>query len=71
MAAESITIYNCSAQMIPLQLRKPNSEFYANEQQVRIMSGKQVTLPKSHLMMEQIESLAKQRMIRILRSAAN
>ena len=61
-----IRIYNCSKQMIPIQVRAPGSDFYTNEQQVRIGSGKDVTLPKSHLRMEQVENLQKRRMIQVV-----
>jgi len=44
-----VRIYNCSSQMIALQVRPPNSDFYRNEQQVRINPGQDALLPKSHL----------------------
>lgn len=61
-----VRIYNCSTQMIALQVRPPNSDFYRNEQQVRINPGKDALLPKSHLRTEQIENLQKKRMIQVV-----
>lgn len=61
-----VRIYNRSKQMIPIQVRAPGSDFYTNEQQVRIDPGKDVALPKSHLRMDQIENLQKRRMIQVV-----
>jgi|6_EtaG_2_1085325.scaffolds.fasta_scaffold29484_2 hypothetical protein len=61
-----VRIYNCSSQMIALQVRPPNSDFYRNEQQVRINPGQDALLPKSHLRNEQIENLQKRRMIQVI-----
>lgn len=68
MAVKShvIRVYNCSKQMIPLQLRPPNSEFYSNEQQVRIKPGQDVQLPKSYVRREQIENLRGRKMIKVI-----
>jgi len=60
-----VRIYNCSKQMIPLQLRSPGSDFFANEQQVRIAPNKDVVLPKSHLLEDQITNLQQRRMIKV------
>jgi len=61
-----VKIYNCSNQMIPIQVRAPNSDFYSNEQQIRVMPGRDTLLPKSHLRFEQIENLKAKRMIKIV-----
>lgn len=60
-----VRLYNCSKQMIPLQVRAPGSDFYSNEQQVRLAPGKTVELPKSYLLEEQISNLQKRRMLKI------
>lgn len=52
--------------MIPLQVRAPGSEFYSNEQQVRIKPGGDVSLPKSHIREDQIKNLQARRMIRVV-----
>lgn len=60
-----VRIYNKSKQMIALQARAPGSEFYRNEQQVRIMPGKSVMLPKAHIMPDQITNLQARGMIAV------
>ena len=61
-----IRIYNGSTQMIALQVRPPNSDFYRSEQQVRINPGQSALLPKSHLRDEQIQNLQKKGFIKIV-----
>lgn len=61
-----VRVYNCSKQMIPLQVRAPGSDFYSNEQQVRIKPGQDALLPKSHLREDQIKNLQARRMIKIV-----
>lgn len=60
-----IRVYNSSNQMIPIQVRAPGSDFFSNEQQVRIEPGKEVLLPKSHLIEDQIKNLQQRRMIKV------
>ncbi len=60
-----VRLYNCSKQMIPLQVRAPGSDFFSNEQQVRLEPGKDVMLPKSYLRTDQIDNLRKRRMIQV------
>ena len=62
---EEIRVHNCSRQMIPLQVREPGSDFYAGEQQVRLMPGQEVTLPKEFAHMDQITNLQKKGIVRI------
>lgn len=64
--AATVRIYNCSKQMIPLQVRAPGSDFFTNEHQIRLDPGKDVALPKSHLREDQIENLRKKRMIKVI-----
>jgi hypothetical protein len=61
-----IRVYNNSSQLIPLQVRSPNGDFYTSEQQVRIAPNKSVVLPKSHVRQDQIENLQKRGMIRVV-----
>lgn len=63
--AATVRIYNRSKQMIPLQVRPPGSDFFSNEQQVRIAPGEDVTLPKSYLLPEQIENLTRRRLLTV------
>lgn len=61
-----IRVYNCSRQLISLQVRTPGSDFYTNEQQVRIASNRDALLPKSHLRMEQINNLKARGLIKVV-----
>ncbi len=61
-----VRVYNCSRQLIPLQIRAPGSDFFTSEQQVRIKPGNDALLPKSHLREDQIQNLCQRRMITIL-----
>lgn len=61
----TIRLYNCSKQMIPIQVRTPGSDFFSNEQQVRLLPGRDVVLPKSHLLEEQIDNLRRRRMLQV------
>ncbi len=64
--SHAVRIYNCSNQMIPLQVRAPGADFFTSEQQVRIGPGKDVMLPKNHLRKEQIENLQKRGMLKVV-----
>jgi len=61
-----IRVYNNSMQQVALQMRPPASEFYTNEQQVRLNPGKDCLLPKSHVRMEQIDNLRKKGILKVL-----
>jgi hypothetical protein len=61
-----IRIYNAGKQLISLQVRAPGSDFFSNEQQVRISPGDDVLLPKTHLRLDQIENLQKRGFIKVL-----
>lgn len=54
---EVIRILNRSRQMVPLQVRPPDGDFFLHEQQVFLQPGKSVLLPKDHVRMEQITNL--------------
>ena len=60
-----VRLYNCSKQMIPLQVRAPGADFFSNEQQIHLGPGKDVMLPKSYLREDQVENLRKRRMIQV------
>lgn len=62
-----VRVYNNSKQMIPIHMRQPGGDFFLNEQQVRLMPGKDVVLPESHLMSDQIGNLCKRGMIKIFK----
>lgn len=64
--SEVIRVYNCSKQTIPLQVRPVNSDFYRDEQQVRLAPGKSVLLSKKEVMESQIKNLQTKRMIKVV-----
>lgn len=68
MATKShvIRVYNSSNQLISLQVRSPNGDFYTSEQQVRITPNQSVVLPKSHVRLDQVENLQKRGMIKVV-----
>jgi hypothetical protein len=68
MAVKShvIRIYNNSKQLICLQVRVPNGDFYTSEQQVRILPGQSAMLPKTHVLGEQISNLRKRGMLKVV-----
>lgn len=67
MAINQIRIANISKQMVPIQLRSPNGDFYTHEHQIRLDPGCQpISIPKSHLFMEQITNLAKRGILKIV-----
>lgn len=61
----TIRIYNSSKQMIPLQVKPPAGDFYLHEQQVRLYPNKEVTLPKDHVLEEQITNLKAKSFIKV------
>ena len=61
-----VRIYNCSKQMIGLQVRPPGADFYTSESQVRLTPGQDTLLPHSHLRWEQIENLQQRRMVKVI-----
>lgn len=65
-APEMIRVYNQSKQMVPLQLKPPNGDFFLHEMQVRIAPGKTVLVPANFLLDHQIQNLSKKRILRIV-----
>ena len=61
-----VRVYNCSKQLIQLQVKPPGGDFYTNESQIRINPGTDVLLPKTHLRQDQLENLKKKGFIKIV-----
>lgn len=66
MADGAITVYNSSKQVYGLSARPPGSDFYTSEQQIWVRPGATVTLPKSHVNMDQIGNLCARGMMKII-----
>lgn len=64
---ETISIYNRSKQVIPLQARPPKGDFYLSEQQIRIMPNETVQINSAYLIEEQINNLAAKGLIKVIR----
>lgn len=58
-------VTNTSRQMIPIQVRRPQGDFYLEERQVMIGAGKSVILPTEYLMPAQIENLAAKQQLQV------
>jgi hypothetical protein len=64
--SHTIRVYNSGKQQLALQLRAPGSDFFSNEQQVRLNPGQDAELPKSHVRMEQITNLKVRGLLKIV-----
>ena len=63
----TVTLYNCSKQMVPIHLDAPKGvDFYVGAQDIRLLPGQTHKFKKDRLRMPQVERLQKQRMIRII-----
>lgn len=60
-----VTVTNISNQMVPIQVQPPGGDFYLEQRQVRLLPGKSVVLPHSHLMDAQLENLRGRQQLRI------
>ena len=60
-----IRIYNSSKQMIPIQVKPPAGDFYLHEQQIQLYPGRDVTLPKDHVIEDQISNLKSKAFIQV------
>lgn len=63
-----IVITNKSRQMLSLQVKPPNGDFYYEEYQIRIMPGKSTKIPRRYLNWSQIENCRGKGMISISES---
>lgn len=55
-----------SKQVIPLQVKPPQGDFFLHEQQVWLRPGKNVLLPKDNLIQDQIRNLQASRMVKVI-----
>lgn len=62
---QTCRILNVSQQVIALQVKQPNGDFFIHEQQVRLNPGGHALLPKSHLNESQVENLKRSGMIKV------
>jgi hypothetical protein len=63
----TITIYNCSKQMVPIHLDAPKGvDFYVGATDVRLKPGQTHKFKKNRIRMPQIERLRKQGFVQVL-----
>ena len=53
---QNVVITNRTKQMIPIQVRQPEGDFFYHEHQIRLDPAKTVSLPKRYLNWAQIEN---------------
>lgn len=63
---EVIRLFNCSRQLLKLQVRPPGGDFYLHEQQVSLRPGQTVLLPKDHLIQDQVSNLQSRGMLKVI-----
>ena len=64
---ENMTVYNPSPRkMIPIQIRKPGSDFYVGEQTIRIGPYKRYTNKKNFFNADQITNLRAKGFIKVI-----
>jgi len=52
----NVIVTNRSKQMVPIQAKPPNGDFFYEEHQLRLAPGKSVTVPRRYLNESQIEN---------------
>ncbi len=66
--SDTIIVYNSSKQAVPLSLRPPGAEFFTSEQQVTLNPGKQITLIKEHVNLDQVSNLQRRGILKVLKN---
>lgn len=61
-----VRIYNKSHQTVSIQARPPGGDFFIHEQQIHIPPGKDATLPRDHLLLDQVTNLAARGLVRLI-----
>ena len=62
----NVLITNRSKQLISLQVKPPNGDFFHQESQSRIAAGRSVSLPKKYLNWAQVENLKAKQFIAVV-----
>jgi hypothetical protein len=61
---KEVTLHNCSAQMLSLQLSETGADFY-QQQQAHLQSGKTLSIPTRYLLAPQVNNLMARGMLRL------
>lgn len=64
MVTNEITITNTSNQMVTIQVRPPNGDFFLHERQARILPKKSITVSRDYVNQGQIENLKARQLIK-------
>jgi hypothetical protein len=65
---EFVTIENISSQMVRIQIKPPGGDFYLDEQQIQINPNNRISVPKDHLLWQQIENFKAHKILRVIES---
>ncbi len=61
-----IRLYNKSRQMLPISAKAPKGDFFIHESTIQLQPGRSVTLPRSHVNMDQIQNLRARTFLKIV-----
>ena len=59
-------LLNSSRQLVKIQVKPPQGDFYLHEQQVSLRPGQSTLLPKDHLRPEQIHNLQARGVLKVI-----
>lgn len=62
---ETVRIHNISKMVLSLQIKQPGTNFYTNEQQIRLAPGEHHLVPKAYLLNDQIMNLKAKGMLTV------
>jgi hypothetical protein len=63
---ETVRVHNISKMTLSLQIKQPGTNFYTNEQQIRLAPGEHHLVPKAYLLSEQIANLKAKGMLTVI-----
>lgn len=61
-----VTLENIGGQMVRIQIKPPNGDFYLDEQQAQLHPRKSISVPKDHLLWPQIENFKANGLLRVI-----
>jgi len=64
-----VTVSNTSKAMLPIQIRKPGSDFYIGERSIYLMPGKSYIDYEENFNFSQISNLSKQSKLKIVKNS--
>lgn len=67
----TIRIINQSRQMIPIQLTAEGEDFFRGQQQIQLMSGKDILIDEKYLINGQVENLRQRGLLKLIKQNEN